>query len=189
MFEMTCKLVGVTPYGQGQAIVSKKRSGEGHDAFEERTWRERLHVDENDEVFIPAQAVKAALETTARYLSETIPGKGKATYTKHFRSGVQVPDNLPLGIKSEKVEEERLFVPSDGRRGSGSRVWKIFPVIRKWEAPLTLIVLDRILKPDKVSEYLAQAGLFVGVGRWRVENGGQYGRWEAKNVKHRELKA
>jgi hypothetical protein len=185
MVTITVEIVGETPISFSAPIQSPRNTGETHDAYEQRTWRERLHVDANGEVFIPPTALKNCLAEVAKYLSESVPGKGKATFTKHFEAGIMVVDPLCLGIKADTVQGERLFVPSDGKRGSGSRVWKVFPVIQKWQTHATIIVLDPVLtaKPQKVQEYLEHAGKFIGMGRFRPRNNGFYGRFTIKDFK------
>lgn len=181
--ECSVDLVGVAPLGFGRPKNSVKEEGENHDVFEERTWRERLHVDSQGEVFFPGQALKNALSEVAKYLGETIPGKGKATYTKHFEAGIIVPKPLMLGVAEDQVESERLFVPSDGRRGGGSRVWKKFPVLPQWKTTATILLIDMVLTgaPDKVRSYLEHAGQFIGIGRFRPRNNGYYGRFKIEN--------
>src|SRR3990172_423100 len=119
MLVCSVRIEGTAPISFSRAIQSTKNTGEGADAFEERTWRERLHVGKDGIVFIPPMAVKNALSEVAKYLSEVVPGKGKATYTKHFEAGISVIEPLMLGVKADKVDGERLFVPADGKRGSG----------------------------------------------------------------------
>lgn len=184
MKTITAKITGVSPYSQSAPIQSVKETGEGHDAFEERTWRERMHVGDDGYCFIPPGAIKNALSDVAKYLSETVPGKGKATYTKHFEAGIMVASEWPLlvdgkRIKPADVPGERLFVPADGRRGSGKRVWKTFPRFSPWEASGEILVLDPILidSIDKVEEYLKFAGQFIGIGRFRPRNNGYFGRF------------
>jgi hypothetical protein len=173
-------ITGVSPYSQSGVIQSSKNTGEGHDDFEQRTWRERLHVDNDGVVFIPPMAIKNMLSDCARFLSESVPGKGKSTYTKNFDAGVMVVTPASIGVKAKDVIGERLFVPSDGKKGGGTRVWKTFPVIPKWEADIEIILLDPLLidKPLKVKEYLEHSGKFIGLGRFRPRNGGFYGRFE-----------
>ena len=174
------KLKSSSPYSQSRGVQSKPNEGELPDAFEERSWRERMHVMPNDEVFIPPMAVKNALSEVAKYLSESVPGKGKATYTKHFEAGLMVIDPILLGVKASDVQGERLFVPSDGRRGGGKRVWRTFPLIPEWSGTVKIYILDPVLtgKPEKVQDYLAYAGKFIGLGRFRPRNNGFYGRFE-----------
>jgi hypothetical protein len=102
---------GVSPYGQSMAIASVKNTGEGHEDFENRIWRERMHLDSNGIVFIPPMAIKNMLSDCARFLSESVPGKGKATWTKNFDAGILVTQPVSLGIKGADVQGLRLFVP------------------------------------------------------------------------------
>jgi hypothetical protein len=184
MKTIIAKVQSASPYSQSKAITSKRNTGENHDAFEERTWRERMHVDKVGNVFIPPQAIKNCLSDVARFLGETVPGKGKSTYTKHFDAGIMVTEPAILPIKAEKVDSLRLFVPSDGKKGGGTRVWKNFPVIQEWAADFQIILLDPMLidKPEKVVEYLSHAGKFIGLGYFRPRNGGYFGRF--KVVEH-----
>lgn len=180
MLTVIASIKGVSPYGQSMAIQSVKNTGEGHDDFENRTWRERLHVDNNGNVFIPPMAIKNMMSDCARFLSESVPGKGKATYTKNFDAGIMVTQPVDLGIKAADVQGIRLFVPSDGKKGGGSRVWKTFPVMPQWGGDIEIILLDPLLisKPEKVREYLEHSGKFIGLGFFRPRNGGYYGRFE-----------
>jgi len=184
-------LVGIAPLSQSAPIQSRKNTGEGHDAFEERTWRERLHVNTDGNVFIPPSALKNCLSEVAKYLSESVPGKGKATYTKHVEAGVMCTDAMVLlcqdgkPLRASTVVGERLFVPADGKRGSGKRVWKTFPLIPQWSAAATVYLLDPVLrdKPEKVLEYAEHAGKFIGLGRFRPRNNGFYGRFNVTDWK------
>lgn len=184
MLECSFTLKGISPLSFSRPIQSTKDTGESHDAFEERTWRERIHQDASGQCFIPPMALKNCLTDVAQFLGETVKGKGKATYTKHFKAGIMVTDPLPLlcgdkPIIAADVEGERLFVPSDGRRGGGSRVWKTFPFIPEWQASGTIILLDPLLidAPAKIEEYLGHAGQFIGLLRFRPINNGYYGRY------------
>lgn len=180
MLTVIAHINGVSPYSQSRALQTPKNTGETGEAHDNRVWRERLHVNEKGMVFIPPMAIKNMLSDCARFLGETVPGKGKSTYTKHFDAGIMVIQPCDLNIKADTIPCERLFVPSDGKKGGGARVWKNFPFIQKWECDIEIILLDPILidKPAKVKEYLSHSGKFIGLGRFRPRNGGFYGRFE-----------
>ena len=190
MKTIVASVEGLSPYSQGRSYEVEHLQGEGFDDYERRTWRERLHVDAKGEVFIPPMAFKNALAETAKFLSLGIPGKGKATYTKHFEAGVLAVEPAMLGIKKEDVVCERLFVPADGRPGSGKRVHKYFPVIPPgWLADFTFIVLDETVMQtwpatgETVFRFvLERCGQFVGIGRFRPRNRGFYGRFAVREL-------
>ena len=182
MKKVIATLQSTSPYGQSKHYNVPKLDKESSADYEARTWRNRMHTDKNGIVFIPPMAFKNCLSEAAKYLSVQIPGKGKSTYTKHFEAGVMVMDPVPLGIRSEEVEGLWLFVPADGRRGSGKRVEKCFPVIPEWAADVTFYVLDETITQAVFHMHLEEAGKFVGIGFFRPRNNGYYGRFEVTGL-------
>lgn len=182
MKTISITIEGVAPISFSAPVQSPKNQGENHDDYEERTWRERMHVDsDSGEVFIPPGALKGCLQDAAKYLSETVPGKGKATFTKHFEAGLMVVQPLMLGIKPDDVECDKRFVPSDGKPGGGKRVWKKFPIVSPpWKCDGEILVFDPLLedKTHKIREYLEYGGKLIGMGRFRPRNRGFYGRFK-----------
>lgn len=176
-------LKSVSPYSQSKAHFTDKLEKEGHDEFEKRTWRERLHTTQDGNVFIPPMSFKNCLSEIAKYLGMQIKGKGKSTYTKHFEAGVLVVEPLVLPVKKVDVAGDWLYVPSDGVRGSGKRVMKCFPVIPSWSGDVTFMVLDETITPDVFEKHLREAGSFIGIGRFRPRNNGFYGRFEVQGVR------
>ncbi len=183
MKKVIVKLKSVSPYSQGRYHNTEKLEKESHADFEKRTWRNKLHVDKDGQVFIPPMAFKNCLAGCAKYLSVQIPGKGKATYTKHFEAGVMVTEPVRIGIKSDDVQPNCLFVPSDGRRGGSKRVEKYFPLIQEWAADVVFYVLDETITEEVFKYHIEQAGKFIGVGVFRPRNNGYYGRFEVVEVK------
>ena len=172
------KIEGTTPYSQSKHYEADKLDKESPDAYEKRTWRNRMHVDEAGHVFVPPMAIKNCLSEAAKFLSVTIKGKGKATYTKHFEAGIVVLDPMRLSVRAEAVIGETLFVPADGKRGSGKRVSKTFPYIPPgWTGEATITVIDETITKDVLMEHLKEAGNLIGIGRFRPRNNGFYGRF------------
>jgi hypothetical protein len=180
------RLRGIAPYSQSRYHDTPALEKEGKDVYEMRTWMNRLHSTEDGFVFIPPMSFKKSLETSARFLGMQIKGRGKSTYTKHFKAGVLVTEGLVLPIKKDDVPGEVYFVPSDGRAGGGSRVKRKFPVIREWEGDVTFYILDDTITQDVFEVHLKEAGNFIGIGRFRPENGGFYGRFAVDKVTWQE---
>lgn len=181
------QLESAAPYGQSRAISSKKRDNEPNDEFEERTWRERMHVDDKGFVFIPPTALKNCLSDSAKFLSMSVPGKGKATYTKHFEAGLSVTDPIEIGVKASDIVPVRLYVPSDGRRGGSKRVWRTFPCVPKWKGVATILVLDETITPAVLEKHLKAAGRFIGMGMFRPRNNGFWGRFTIGDIEWQDL--
>lgn len=177
-----CKLVSASPYSQSKVIKTPKSREETSEAHEERVWRERCHVGEDGRIFIPPTCFKNALSEAAKYNAISIPGKGKSTYTKHFEAGVICHKPLMLPIKIEDVDSERVFVPSDGKRGGGKRVWKTFPLIASWSGEIEFLIVDEVITKEVFHAHLIDAGQFIGIGRFRPRNNGYYGRFAVESV-------
>lgn len=177
-------LESISPYSQSKEKdhsfpKGPKESSKDH---EERTWRERCHYDKEGYILIPPMAFKNCISEISKYLKMQIPGEGKSTYTKHFEAGILILEGIKLPIKKDKVQGEWLFVPADGKRGGGKRVWKCFPLIPEWKGDLTIHILDDKITGDVFKYHLEQAGAFIGVGRFRPRNNGFYGRFKVNDI-------
>ena len=189
-------LTGITPYSQSRAIVTAKEDKETHDEFEKRCWRDRLHVNDDGYMIIPPMALKNAVTAGGLFLGRKIKGKGMATYTKHFEAGFMVVDPIitPYKAAEGKITEpgtasdpkiingEWLFLNADGKRGGGSRVWKCYPRILAWSGVAEFHILDPILHEAIFTEALEATGKFIGIGRFRPQKAGMYGRFRIDSV-------
>jgi len=185
MKTVIAKIRGISPYSQSKNYEVEKADHGKESArdYEGRTWRERMHYTPEGEVFIPPMALKNCLAECAKFLSERIPGKGKATWTKHFEAGVLVLEPAMLGIQKDDVEGVWYFLPSDGVRGSGRRVWKCMPEIKEdWETTATFYILDETINEETFRHHLDEAGKFIGLGRFRPRNSGFFGRFIVDDV-------
>src|ERR1700722_1448434 len=81
----TAHLVGESPYSQSKVISPKKvpklnGGKETYDAYEERTWRHRMHVVETGPnegcVEIPGAAFAVCIKSSVKRLKLQVPGKG-----------------------------------------------------------------------------------------------------------------
>lgn len=170
-----------------QAAFSKatgieKESNEDWRDYEERVWREKTHIDEVGNIIIPPQMFKGAVSLAVKYLNIKIPGERNATYTKNFAGGVIFENGIDLGITRDELEGNWIHVPSDGKPGGSSRVFKKFPFIPKWEGSINVLILDPKITTEVFERVLVAAGLFIGIGFWRPAKGGSNGRFEVLSV-------
>lgn len=191
MRQIIATLKSVSPYSQSRFHNTPKLEKESNDDYEKRTWRERVHENDEGFIFIPPMAFKNCLSECAKYLSMQIPGKGKQTYTKHFEAGVLVTEPLVLPVRKKDVEGEInglcmigewFYVPARGDRGGKKRVWKCFPMIPSWQGDVIFYVLDDTITEKVFRYHLEQSGKFIGIGRFRPRNNGFYGRFEVVDL-------
>jgi hypothetical protein len=174
----TVTLQSTSVYSQGKHITEPERTGESKADREARTWRGRLHTDANGYVYIPPMSFKNCVTEAAKFLQIPIPGKGKCNFTKHFEVGIMVTEPMPLGTKAADVQGETLFVPADGKRGSGTRVDRTFPKIESWSGAVKFYILDPVIDAKTFERVLTEAGKFIGIGRFRPACNGYYGRFK-----------
>ena len=180
----TADLVGLSPYSQSKYHATEKLDKELDDAYRNRTWRNHMHVTADGYVAIPPMAIKNALSEAAQFLGIQIPGKGKSTWTKHFVAGILVLSPVVLNIEANSVNPETLFLPSNGVRGDGKRVTKMYPFIPQgWKGSVEIVAVDDLLTPDVIQHHLKEAGSLIGVGRFRPRQNGYYGRFSVSNFK------
>lgn len=181
------KLKGVSPYSASKVLDDRENApSETHDAHEKRCWNQRLNVDSNGLGIIPPMAFTGAIQTAAQRYAGKIKGKGNNTWTKHFEAGILIMEPLPLTVTRETVQGEWLFVPSDGKRGGSTRVMKCFPIVHQWGGTVTVHVLDDEITKDIFAKVVEQAFKLVGVGRFRPERRGFYGRASVEGIKWEE---
>jgi hypothetical protein len=177
----TVSLESMAPYSQSRKHDLPMLKGELPAAYEMRTWRDHMSV-KNGSVFIPPFAMHQCIISGARYSKRRIVGQGQATWTAKFSSGVVIFDDIMLGIDPESVGYLDINSHVTGIRGSGKRVTRRFPMIPSWRGVFDIHVLDPIITEDVLVEMLEIAGLFIGIGRYRPENGGSNGRFETRKL-------
>lgn len=183
---LVAHLVGIGPYSQSRPHDDPRiDEKESHDAYDRRTWRSKAHVDvETGQVAIPAMGLKMAIAEAARRLAIKIPGKRGAMYTKNVLSGVLVLADMPLGLSKDDLREEVVFANADGKRGSGQRVFRRFPMVPSgWKAKAEIHVIDSEIPEAVIERCLGEAGNLIGIGRFRPERGGYLGRFEVASAK------
>jgi hypothetical protein len=178
-----CVLQSISPYSQSKKISIENGDRETPADFEKRTWKDRCHTNEDGHVFIPPMAFANSLKEAAKYLSISVPGAGKATYTKNFEAGVMVLDALSLPNHIDEVKGEWLHVPSNGQRGGPKRVDKCFPFIPSWKGEITYHILDDLITEPVFERVLRASGALIGIGRFRPRNCGYYGRFNVESIK------
>lgn len=178
-----CELQSAAPLLQSRMHQTPKLDRENADDYEARTWMNRAHINQDGMVCIPGAAFKKAMQDAAKFLNVQIPGKGKSTYTKHFKSGVLVFEDIVTDRGKTDIVCRPINCNSDGVAGSGKRVLRRFPEITSWKGKLTVHILDDTITKSVFEEVLRAAGQFMGVGSFRPQNGNNSGRFAVNAIR------
>lgn len=185
MILATVHIKGTSNYSQSKAYSKEEfpvLPGENDPQYELRTWRNRMHKNAQGFVEIPGMSFSNCIKSSAQRMKIRVPAKGRQEFGKYFEAGIMCIDAAPLLVKADEVSHDRLFVPSDGVKGSGKRVFKNFCCIPQWEAKFEVYIYDHTITENVFSQVVKNAGIMVGLGRFRPERGGYYGRFDVQSL-------
>lgn len=172
-----------SPYSQSAKPQIAFLDRESHDDYEQRTWRDKCTVNKDGQVCIPAMALKQSIDTCAYKLGMKVPNRRGATYKSFFASGFFCDRDVPISngkpLTKESAEGKTISANADGRRGSGTRVPRRFPEFPVWRGIAEFTIVDDLITQDIFEQHVKSAGIIVGIGRFRPENGGTNGRFRA----------
>lgn len=91
--------------------------------------------------------------------------------------------NLMSGIPDDPFTELTAIKGELKSRGDWATVsrrgiWRVRPMFEDWSAILTISFNAKYISAQQIASLLVTAGLFVGVGDWRPENKGMFGKFE-----------
>lgn len=127
------------------------------------------YATEDGEFGIPVDALKAALIGAAHKdigVEKTLVRKSLFI---HCDDG-----NRVLAIESDAPNMREDCV----RVGAGSADLRYRPEFRKWATVVTITYDSSMLTPEDIINLINRAGFGVGIGEWRPEKGGEFGRFE-----------
>lgn len=187
MYRITVTVKGISPLSQSRMHATPFLERESHADYDLRTWREKCNYDSDGNVFVPAMAMKQAMDAAAKRLAIPDPDNKRASLTKFFVSDVICERHLLIGIKKDAMPSITINANSDGVRGSGKRVLRTFPQTPYWGGSTSFLVMDEKITKDVFERVIRAAGQSIGVGQFRPERGGLNGRWEVVKLSQEKL--
>lgn len=173
------RIVGVSPLVQHQwAEKALRQMREKHQGKKTKTRDIRNSEEEADAATykdadgrpgIPAIAFKSALITAAH----KDLGIEKTLVRKAIFTGCADPQEV-LPIDYERVEVREDLV----RVGAGAADLRYRPYFFGWSCAMSLQFEPTLIQMGDLLTLIDRAGLTVGIGEWRPEKGGEYGRFK-----------
>jgi hypothetical protein len=130
-----------------------------------------MHVTADGKPGIPAYAVKCALVSAAHKdigIEKTLVKKGVYVLCDDPNNVLEIRSSEPL------MREDHVKV---GMGGTDLR-WR--PEFREWSATIEAELTDMFMDKETFINLLDLAGSAAGIGEWRPEKGGDYGRFEVE---------
>ena len=173
------EIKGITPllqnkpeeYGFDVQWIEKKASTE----YEKEALK-KLYVDAEGAIYQPATHIENSLIEAGKKIK--VKGSGKATYSKIFGSMVNV-EEFEIVHNNQKYEIHKTLVVIPSTKG---RIMRYRPMFKSWSLTFHLEFEDEI-PADVIKEALEIAGKYVGIGDWRPEKKGKFGKFQVVKFK------
>ena len=172
---ITLRLVGTSPLivhkwsekAKKQMLDKQmQRASQGKAAKDpEQDYRESLYVRDDGSYGFPAVAFKAAAVRAGTYCDMKMV---------FLRGAFHVEGDL-VKIEGEPEPREDMV-----RVGMGTADIRYRPEFPKWATELRITYNSRALSSEQIVNLFEIAGFAVGVGEWRPEKNGQFGRFEVE---------
>jgi hypothetical protein len=118
----------------------------------------------------PAVAFKSAMVGACRFV--------EGVKMTELRGALHIVGEL-VPIEGEPNPREDMV-----RVGMGTADIRYRPEFKEWKATLPIQFNASIISPEMIVNLLTLAGFGVGVGEWRPERNGQYGRFHVQTEEH-----
>lgn len=175
---------GNTGLTWGRKAPEERRDDESHDAFDERTVLSRVRLDKNRNLAISAEGIKRAILVGGTRLQMKVPGGGgKQTFKARLQAGLLMIEDSFTVFKADgkpatldDIVVETIYVPSDPSKPKGGRVNRRFPKLYgSWSARCQYLLTDEAISEDVLLRHIKAAGVFDGIGTFRVGVGQTHG--------------
>ncbi len=145
-----------------------KRASQGKAAKDpEQDYRESLYIRDDGSYGFPAVAFKAAAVRAGTYCDMKMV---------FLRGAFHIEGDLVL-VEGEPEPREDMV-----RVGQGTADIRYRPQFPKWATELDITFNNRALTAEQIVNLFEIAGFAVGVGEWRPEKDGQFGRFRVETL-------
>ena len=108
----------------------------------------------------------------------TFRSKGKKTFESVLAPTMSCEvDMIPLGTDQFETFVEYVKIPP--RTGAMVKIGR--PILRKWKCSIPIILDCETYEPSLLEKIVVEAGKNVGIGAWRPQLKGPYGRFLVKS--------
>ncbi len=135
--------------------------------------RRKAYMDDKGNLYIPGPNIYAAIISAGRFHKI---GKTKVTTQKTslVPAGIFMLDTVvPLNTKHFEVDSRSVVIPS-----TGGRIMCHRPRLDEWQCTFHLEVDEEMFSEDFVRTLVDDAGRKIGIGDFRPERKGPFGRFK-----------
>lgn len=178
MRKIEVEIKGQSPYlmhkfGEDEADIKGKKSIAEKDYASEV--EKALYRSPEGEIYVPSAQIKGCLIEAGKNFK--VAGKGKSNYSKLFGAFLIVePDTIPM-VNQEWITDARAVVIQR------ARIIRYRPKFMEWGLKFTLTIMEDEIPVETVKNALDHAGNYVGIGDFRPQKKGSFGRFIVTSFK------
>ena len=135
----------------------------------------KLYANPKGELYQPSTHIYGSLIEAGKH--KKVVGKGKATYSKIVGYAVQVE---PFEIQHKKQDWEIFSILAVNPTTKGRNLLHR-PMLKNWELQFDVLFDESEIDPSIMKELLDIAGRIAGIGDWRPQKKGAYGKFHVKS--------
>ncbi len=176
------EITGITPllqnkpeqYGFNIQWVEKQASEDW-----EKEALKKLYIDADQVIYQPNTHIERLLIEAGKKLK--MKGAGKATYSKVMGSMISVtPDAIPHQIPKYEIHKSLVVIPS-----TKGRIARYRPMFKEWKLSFSVEAEEEI-SGQVIKEALEIGGKYSGLGDWRPEKKGKFGKFQVTAFKEQK---
>lgn len=157
--------------------AKRKKTDDDHEAIARIEWEAGMYFNEDIGPFLPGRMIKAALIQSAK----------KTKDGPKIKSGVVVTtEEAPLEYSGprdlEKMWKSAKFVDMRSVVVQRARLMRCRPRFLDWSATVDITFDGAVIDRADLVRIADTAGELVGIGDYRPENGGDFGRFSVEVV-------
>ena len=139
----------------------------------------KLYANPKGELYQPATHIYGALVEAGKH--KKVVGKGKATYSKIVGYCCEIN---PFEIKHQNQEWEVFSILAVNPNTKGRNLLHR-PILKEWKLEFEITFDETEIAPSIMKELLEIAGKVAGIGDWRPQKKGPYGKFQVTNWKEK----
>lgn len=180
IYDVTIK--GLTPYMQHRMDDTKldewerrrKKIIEREDVSKEDNLRANYHafIDEQGNFYMPSDHIRMSLINAGGYIKSKVGNARKSMKNIVAAMFTINPENIPMPVFD--LIDKRSAVNKNVK----ARVMVVRPKWLIWEVSFQIHIDDDTITRGTVEDLLSYSGRYVGIGSYRPEHTGSFGRYE-----------
>lgn len=158
--------------------TKRKKSEEDYADMQRLEWKAGLYLDEEGRPAVPVENMRASIRDGAK-----LSKMGKEISRKVFLNGEFIPIGYDGPKDLVKLFEDERFRDTRSVRVGQQRVMRTRPRFNKWSLTFVAYWDVDAFDVDLFRQCLESAGRFIGLGDFRPDKGGTFGRYEVAEIK------